>query len=83
MIKTSLEWSAKRAELVDQMQNLDYNSDLRKMLRGIDGMVVELSRIEVDARRLKSSTKVNEQLQKVNSAINTVEQWIVMAILMQ
>jgi len=83
MINTSLEWDARRTQLEEQMQRLDYNSDLKKMLRGIDSMVVELSKVEVDARRTKSNTKVNEQVARVNSAINSVEQWIMMAILMQ
>lgn len=65
------------------MSTLPYNRDLHKLLYNVDTMVDELSRMEVDARRTKQTGKVGEQLGKINSAIETVEQWIMMAQLLR
>lgn len=48
------------------------------MLKNIDGMVEELSRLEVEARRTKKMGYSDAQLNTVNSAIQTLEQWIIM-----
>lgn len=83
MITNSLQWESERLRLKTQILGLPYNADLRRILRNIDDMVVELSKIEVDARRTKSNTKVNGQLAKIETAINTLEQWLIMAALLQ
>ena len=79
MISNSLEWYTERLRLMTLIMGLPYNADLRRILRNIDDMVVELSKIEVDARRTKSNTKVNEQLAKIAECIQTLEQWILLA----
>lgn len=72
-----------RVTLKQQISDMPYNPDLHHLLKNIDGMVAELSRREVDARRTKSSTAVREQLEKIKSAIQTLEQWIMMAALLK
>jgi hypothetical protein len=82
MIKNSLEWSTRRDELKQQIQSLPYNRELRTMLSNIDSMVTILGGSEVVARRTKKSFSELEELQRVNSAIDTLEQWIIMGRLL-
>jgi hypothetical protein len=83
MITNSLEWDLYRIKLKDKILDLPYNPDLRKLLRNIDGMIDALSRLEVEARRTKNSTRCDEQLQKINGAVDTLEKWIMMAELLR
>ena len=53
------------------------------MLKNIDTMITELSKIEVEARRTKRDTVVKAQLDKINEAVDTVEKWVIMAVLYQ
>lgn len=78
MIANSLDWSTERGSLHSKIRDLPYNSQLRTMLKNIDGMVEELSRLEVEARRTKKMGYSDAQLNTVNSAIQTLEQWIIM-----
>jgi hypothetical protein len=81
MITNSLDWSSRRLDIKEKIQNLPYNPDLRKLLRNIDDMVDDLNRMEVDARRTKNNFKCNSQIEKINTAINNLEQWLIMAVL--
>jgi hypothetical protein len=82
MIKTSLDWENRRQELMTQMRKLDYAPDLRRMLKNIDTMVVELSKLEVESRRTKSTTRSDGQLRRINESIDALEKWLMLAILM-
>lgn len=82
MITNSLEWSTRRAVLQQQISGMPYNKDLRVLLKNIDGMVVELSKLEVVARRTKNNSAINGQLDNINGAIETLEKWIMMAALL-
>ena len=77
-IDSSIEWNNCRDSLKASIQALPYNKELRMMLKNIDSMVDELSKVEVNSRR-KRSSEAEAQLNKVNSAIATLEQWIMMA----
>jgi len=79
MIKNSLEWAAVRQDLWTKISGVPYSPDLRRMLKNADELVTELSKIEVDARRTKSNTKVDTQLVKIQDTVNTLEQWILLA----
>jgi len=79
MIKNSLEWDPVRRDLKSKILALPYSPDLRRMMRTVDDLVTELSKIEVDARRTKSNTKVDEKLLVINDCIKTLEQWILLA----
>lgn len=65
-----------------ELSQLSYNPDLQKMLRNIDGMVTELSKLEVNSRRLKSSIHVQDQLDKINSSLNHLSSLVLMARIM-
>jgi hypothetical protein len=82
-ITTSLEWSTVRAEIISQIHSLDYNPDLRKMVKTIDHMVQELSKLEVEARRINKTTKTQPQVDLINKSIETLDQFITMATLLQ
>ena len=81
-ITSSLEWFNVRAEIVSQIYRLDYNADLRKMLKSIDHMVEELSKLEVEARRINKTTKTQPKIDAINNAIETLDQFITMAALL-
>ena len=80
-IKNSLDWEPVRQELKLQIQKLPYDASIRQMLKNIDVMVAELSKIEVEARRTKVSYYKDAQLTKVNEAIESLDKIIIIAIL--
>ena len=82
-IKTSLGWQTVKDSLQSDMQSISYNNDLVKMLRAIDYMIIDLSKAEVEARRIKNDIKCKTKLQEINLAVENLEKWIVMAILME
>jgi hypothetical protein len=82
-IKTSLDWNTVKNGLLSDMQRISYNNDLHKMLRAIDHMNMELSKIEVEARRSKNDSRCGAKLKEINEAVENLEKWIVMAILME
>ncbi len=81
-IKNSLEWEDVRRELKVQIGNLPYDASIRHMVKNIDGMVTELSKIEVEARRTKVSYYKDAQLTKINDAIEALNKILVIAILL-
>ena len=83
MISNSLDWDLCRIDLKEKIQKFPFNPDLKKLLKNIDVMVDELSRLEVEARRTKNHNRCNEQLEKIRAAIDTLEIWIIMAELLR
>ena len=81
-IENSLEWSDVRSSLVNQLDSIGYNPDLRKMLKNIDVMIVDLSKLEVEARRTRKTSYTSEQVIKINKAIDHLEKLLLMAKLM-
>lgn len=81
-IQNSLEWQSARSELTSNINKLPYDASIRKMLIYIDGLVVELSKLEVEARRTKVKHYTDAQLVKINASIDQVEKIIMLAILM-
>ena len=81
-IETSLDWEDIQDNLNDQLESIGYNPDLRKMLKNIDVMVSELSKLEVEARRTHKTSYSDVQKDKVNKAIDHLEKLLLMAKLM-
>lgn len=81
-IKNSLGWQNARSELKATILKLPYEPSVRQMIKNIDTMVTQLSKIEVEARRTKVECYKNEQLAKVNAAIDDVNKILMIAILM-
>jgi hypothetical protein len=82
-IEVATDWQEVHSELRGQLRKLGYNPDLQKMLNNITDMVVNLSKVEVDARRSKSDWSANEHLLKINQAIDHLEKLLLMAMLMR
>ena len=83
IIASSMDWDQHRQILKDKIQSLPYNRDLRTLLKNIDVMVDDLSKAEVFARRHRRIVTSLPEVQQVNTAINTLEQWIMMAVLLK
>lgn len=83
MLRSSLDWSTRRGELLHCIRGVPYNRDLRHLLDNIDGMIKTLSILEVDARRTRNTGKVEDKLTEINKAINTLEGWVLIAQLMR
>jgi hypothetical protein len=82
-IKTLQDWAAIDRELTAQIRTVRYNSDLLKVKRNIDNMVRELSKLEVEARRIKNFKYLQPKIDEVNQAINRLEKSILILLLSQ
>ena len=82
-IQNSLDWQKVNSDLSTQLAKVGYNPDLQKMLSNITKMVSELSNLEVEARRSKSSLRTQVKVDDINRAINHLEKLILMATLMR
>lgn len=82
-IYDSLEWTKIHDQLRGELRKINYNHDLHKLLKNIDTMVSELSKLEVDARRTRSYVAVNQKLDQINDSIVKLDKLIVLALLTQ
>jgi hypothetical protein len=80
-IETSLDWGEVGGELTRQLNKLPYNQDLRKVINNIDHMIVDLSKAEVEARRINKPQYTKEKVDAVNKAIDHLEKLILIATL--
>lgn len=65
------------------MTAIGYNADLQKMFWNIDEMVTELSKLEVEARRTKSTSYLSNKILEINKAIDYLEKLILVGLLMK
>jgi hypothetical protein len=65
-----------------QLKRLPYNPDLLKLCNNIGEMNSQLSRLEVDARRTRKTSKVDAHREDLVKAIKQLEHLILMAKLM-
>ena len=82
-IQTALDWQDVSMQLRNDLDRLGYNPDLRKMFTNIQIMVTELSKLEVNGRRIKSTDFTQTQVDKINKAIDHLEKLILMGLLMK
>jgi hypothetical protein len=82
-IEISTDWQEVCRKLRLEMNAVGYNADLHRMLSNIDKMVSELSKIEVEVRRTRSTVLYREHLVDINNAIDRLEKLIIMATLMR
>lgn len=82
-IHHATEWAKVGDDLKSSLNKLRYNPDLYKMHKNIGALVGELSKLEVDARRTGNANITKEKLEQINSAIDRLDKYIVMAALMQ
>jgi archaellum component FlaC len=81
-LKVALDWQTISANLRKQLATMNYNPDLKQMLKNIESMVSELSRSEVIARQTKRTYHLESQIEKINKAINHLEKLILIAKVM-
>jgi hypothetical protein len=81
-INNSLDWPKVRGELSTDISKLNYDPSLRLMLKNIDTMVSELSKIEVEARRTKSTYLTAAKLDKINESIDALDKFVMLGILL-
>lgn len=81
-ITSSLDWSAIGSKLVQELKSIGYNPDLWKMMKNIDKMVDELSKLEVVARRTHKNNMIDERVMAINKAIDHLEKLLLIAKLM-
>jgi hypothetical protein len=82
-IQTALDWQDVSMQLRKDLDRVGYNPDLRKMFNNIQIMVTELSKLEVNGRRIKSTDFTQTQVDKLNKAIDHLEKLILMGLLMK
>lgn len=82
-IHHATEWSKTRDVLRVSLRGIAYNHDLHRLLSNIDTMVGELSKAEVEARRTRVYSVVNELLNTINDSITRLDKLIVWATLRQ
>lgn len=80
-ITNSLDWLPVQMELIASVANLPYDPSIRQMIRNIDAMNTELSKLEVTARRTKITHYADDQRDRINTAITDIEKLIMIAIL--
>ena len=78
-IESSLDWLEVGSELTRQLNKLPYNPDLRKFIHNIDIMITELSKAEVEARRINKLEYTKEKVDDINKAIDHLEKLILIA----
>jgi hypothetical protein len=82
-IQTALDWQDVSMQLRKDLDRVGYNPDLRKMFNNIQIMITELSKLEVNGRRIKSTDFTQTQVDKINKAIDHLEKLILMGLLMK
>jgi hypothetical protein len=82
-IERALDWDIISVELSRQLKTIDYNSDLKRLYKNIDGMITELSKLEVSVRRNGRYNFLTDRIEKINNAINHLEKLILIAQLMR
>jgi hypothetical protein len=82
-IQTSLDWLNVCSNLHTQLDSLPYNPDLYKMSKNIEKMIDDLSKLEVEARRIRNTSILQEKISKINQAIDHLEKLLIIAQLMR
>jgi hypothetical protein len=82
-IETALDWDKISTQIQKQMTAAGYNPDLTRMLKNIDTMVTELSKLEVTFRRIHKSNMTDDKVAEINKAIDHLEKLVLMANLMK
>jgi hypothetical protein len=82
-IETALDWQEVSIQISKDLNSIGYNPDLKKMYNNIQLMVTELSKLEVNGRRIKSIDFTQTQVEKINKAIDHLEKLILMGLLMK
>ncbi len=64
------------------LYNLQHKRQIERMYKNVLQSVTELSKLDVDRRRLGRSTKYDEQLLKVQQELQELQSWLMFATLL-
>jgi catalase len=64
------------------LYNLQNKRQLERMYKNLTHSITELSKLEVDRRRLGRSVKYDEQLAKVQRELQELQSWLMFATLL-
>jgi hypothetical protein len=81
--KTALEARSILDDIRVQLKGINYNPDLKRYYENLEGMVSDLSSLEVVARRTGNSKRADRYAKEVDNAISYLEHLILMAKLIQ
>lgn len=81
-IERAIDWDRVSIDLLTQLNTIPYNPDLRVLLKNINGMVTELSKLEVTFRRTQKYSLLEDKVTQINDAISHLEKLILIAKLM-
>lgn len=81
-IERAIDWDRVSIDLLTQLNTIPYNPDLRVLLKNINGMVTELSKLEVAFRRTQKYSLLEDKVTQINDAISHLEKLILIAKLM-
>lgn len=84
-IQTSLDWQRVSADVRHQIRNLKFENrrDLALMIEYVDHLVGELSKEEINCRRLQKQTRKHQELtEKINIRLEEIDQLITFAALL-
>jgi catalase len=79
------DWNAIETQIKRSMwalYNLQHKRQLERMYKNLLQSVAELSRADIDRRRLGRSTKYDEQLAKVQQELQELQSWLMFATLL-
>lgn len=79
---TAIAWQNKLEDLRRSLRSSTYNPDLYKLLKNIQDMITELSKLEVQARQNGSDQKCIAQNEKIKQTVDYLEKLILMLKLM-
>lgn len=79
-INNSTEWNKLESSLLHKSADLKHGREIKKMIKNIHSDVTKLSKEEVEQRRGRSN-KVMALLEKVNTDIEMVTEYILVAAL--
>ena len=82
-IQTALDWQKVSDKLQTDLHTVGYNPDLKKMYTNIQLMVTELSKLEVNGRRLRTTNFTQTHVDGINKAIDHLEKLILIGLLMK
>lgn len=81
-IHTAISFRQKSEDLRKLLRSIRYNPDLHKMLKNIDSMITELSKLEASCRHHTKRYHLEEPMIKVNKSLDHLEKLILVAKLM-
>jgi hypothetical protein len=82
-IEKALDWDRVSILIRDKMSTIGYNADLQKVYWNIENMISELSKLEVEARRIHKFSYTSAKVEEINKAIHHLNQLILIGLLMK